>query len=188
MYYLCFYTFLGKQTNHSFCLLFIEFLKKRKISTYDYTIEEYSFAIFFKEEQSLNLNTIKSFFKSDKLLINILDTFIAKKTFREISLISGLIEKKSKNKKNFINSDIIFDTLKKYDPNHILLKITQEEVQRFFSDKVKIDLLLNKKLIFKKLKKPSPFSMSLIYKKERIKSHTSNSDEILNYVDTNGIN
>ena len=26
--YLCFYTFLGIQTNHSFCLFFIEFLKK----------------------------------------------------------------------------------------------------------------------------------------------------------------
>ena len=186
--YLCFYTFLGKQTNHSFCLFFIEFLKEKKISTYDYTIEEYSFAIFFKEKRSLNLNTIKSFFKSDKLLINILDTFIAKKTFREISLISGLIEKKSKNKKNYINSDIIFDTLKKYDPNHILLKITQEEVQRFFSDKAKMDLLLNKKLIFKKLEKPSPFSMSLIYKKEKIKSHTANTDEILDYINTNGIN
>ena len=117
-----------------------------------------------------------------------MDTFIAKKTFREISLISGLIEKKSKNKKNLINSDIIFDTLKKYDPNHILLKITQEEVERFFSDKVKIDLLFNKKLIFKNLEKPSPFSMSLIYKKEKIKSHSSNTDEILNYINTNGIN
>jgi ATP-dependent Lhr-like helicase len=28
--YLCFYTFLGRQTNHSFCLFFIEFLKKKK--------------------------------------------------------------------------------------------------------------------------------------------------------------
>ena len=27
--YLCFYTFLGRQTNHSFCLFFIEFLKKK---------------------------------------------------------------------------------------------------------------------------------------------------------------
>ena len=110
-----------------------------------------------------------------------MDTFIAKKTFREISLISGLVEKKNKSKKNYISSDIIFDTLKKYDPNHILLKITQEEVERFFCDKAKIDLLLNKKLVFKKLKKPSPFSMSLIYKKEKIKSHNTNKDEILNF-------
>jgi len=117
-----------------------------------------------------------------------LDTFIAKKTFREISLISGLVEKKSKNKKNYINSDTIFDTLKKYDPNHILLKITREEVKRFFCDKAKIDLFLNKKLILRKLKKPSPFSMSLIYKKEKIKSHTTNKDEILNFINTNGIN
>ena len=117
-----------------------------------------------------------------------MDTFIAKKTFREISLISGLLEKKNKSKKNYINSDIIFDTLKKYDPNHILLRITREEVQRFFCDKTNFDLFLNKKLIFRKLEKPSPFSMSLIYKKEKIKSHTTNKDEILNLINTNGIN
>ena len=186
--YLCFYTFLGRQTNHSFCLFFIEFLKKKKILAYDYTIEEYSFAIFLNERKSLSLSTIKTFFSSDELFINILDTFIAKKTFREISLISGLIEKKNKNKKNYVNSDIIFDTLKKYDPNHILLKITREEVKRFFCDKAKINLFLNKKLIFRKLDKPSPFSMSLIYKKERIKSHTTNKDEILNFFNTYGIN
>ena len=81
-----------------------------------------------------------------------------------------------------------FDTLKKYDPNHILLRITREEVKRFFCDKANIDLFLNKKLIFRKLEKPSPFSMSLIYKKEKIKSHTTNKDEILNFINTNGIN
>mgnify|MGYP001391092721 CR=1 FL=1 len=166
----------------------MEFLKENKIITYDYTIEEYSFAVFLNEKKNLTFSTIKTFFRSDKLLINILDTFIAKKTFREISLISGLIEKKNKNKKNYMNSDIIFDTLRKYDPNHILLKITQEEVKRFFCDKAKINLLINKKLIFKKLEKPSPFSMSLIYKKEKIKSHTTNKDEILNFTDTYGIN
>ena len=178
-----------RKTNKSFFLfIFYRIFKKKKILTYDYTIEEYSFAIFLNEKKSLSLSTIKTFFSSDELFINILDTFIAKKTFREISLISGLIEKKNKNKKNYINSDIIFDTLKKYDPNHILLKITQEEVKRFFCDKAKIDLFLNKKLIFRKLDKPSPFSMSLIYKKEKIKSHTTNKDEILNFFNTYGIN
>jgi len=98
------------------------------------------------------------------------------------------LKKKNKNKKNYINSDIVFDTLKKYDPNHILLKITREEVKRFFCDKAKIDSFLNKKLIFRKLDKPSPFSMSLIYKKEKIKSHTTNKDEILNFFNTYGIN
>ena len=73
-------------------------------------------------------------------------------------------------------------------PNHILLRITQEEVKRFFCEKANINLFLNKKLIFRKIEKPSPFSMSLIYKKEKIKSHTTNKDEILNFINTNEIN
>ena len=33
-----------------------------------------------------------------------------------------------KKSKNFVNSDIIFDTLRKYEPEHIILKITKEEI------------------------------------------------------------
>ena len=64
--------------------------------------------------------------------LEFLKTSIAKKIFKEISLITGLIDKRRTKKQNFVNSDIIFDTLIKYQPNHILLKITEEEIKLFF--------------------------------------------------------
>ena len=45
-------------------------------------------------------------------------------------MITGLIDKNIKRKQNFVNSDIIFDTLLKYQPDHILLKITEEEIKK----------------------------------------------------------
>ena len=149
--------------------------------TFDYTVEEYSLAIFLKEEEKINKKIINDFFVSKKFPINFLETFVAKKTFKEISFISGLIDKKKKGTKNFVSSDIIFDTLQKYDPNHILLQITKEEVMRYFVDKAKINLVFNKKIIFNVLSNPSPFSLALIYKKEKIKSHTVNNDKLLKF-------
>tara|TARA_B100000287_G_scaffold93107_1_gene85277 strand:- start:2561 stop:4912 length:2352 start_codon:yes stop_codon:yes gene_type:complete len=186
--YLCVYTFLGRQTNHTFSLLLIEFLKNKRITTYNYTINDYSFGIYYEDKKIINLNLFKEFFSTEKLPINFLETFIAKKTFKEISLISGLIDKKNKNKQNFINSDIIFDTLIKYDPNHILLKITKEEVKKFMVNKAKIDQLFKKKIIFNKLDKPSPFSSTLIYINPRIKSHTIDQNKMLEILVKNEIN
>ena len=68
-----------RKTNKSFFLFIFYRIFKKKILAYDYTIEEYSFAIFLNERKSLSLSTIKTFFSSDELFINILDTFIAKK-------------------------------------------------------------------------------------------------------------
>ena len=99
--YLCVYTFLGRQTNHTFSLLLIEFLKDKSVETFNYTINDYSFGIYYEDKKIINLNLFKEFFSTEKLPINLLETFIAKKTFKEISLISGLIDKKNKNKAKF---------------------------------------------------------------------------------------
>ena len=92
------------------------------------------------------------------------------------------MDKKNKRKQNFVNSDIIFDTLFKYQPNHILLKITEEEIKRYFSEVTQINHLLRKKIIFNKIKKPSPFSKTLIYQKEKNKMNTHNPDNLFDFL------
>ena len=97
-------------------------------------------------------------------------------------MITGLIDKNIKRKQNFVNSDIIFDTLLKYQPDHILLKITEEEIKRFFSEMTQIDYLYKKKITFNKINKASPFSETLIYQKEKNKINTSNADNLFEFL------
>ena len=119
--YLCIFTFMGKQTNQTLSEILINFLKeKNNILISDYTINEYSLALFLNKNANFKINLLDNFF-SKKKKIDFLKTSIAKKIFKEISLITGLIDKKILRKQNFVNSDIIFDTLFKYQSDHILL-------------------------------------------------------------------
>ena len=73
-----------------------------------------------------------------------METHLAKKIFKEITYISGLLPKNSiKKEKNYISSDNIFDTLIKYQPSHILLKITEEEVKKISHKLEKLKVFLN---------------------------------------------
>ena len=156
--YLCIFTFMGKQTNQTLSELIINFLKtKYNILTSDYSINEYSIALFVNKNANFKLNFLDSFFTKKKINIDFLKTSIAKKIFKEVSLITGLIDKKNTRKQNFVNSDIIFDTLFKYQPDHILLKITEEEIKRFFSEMTQIDFLFKKKIILNKIRNLLPF-------------------------------
>ena len=73
-------------------------------------------------------------------------------------MISGLIRKNSLttkfSNKTFVNSDIIFDTIRKYEPNHIILKITQTILKKHKNNN---SLYLKSTNITKKkqLKKPN---------------------------------
>ncbi len=179
--YICIHSFLGRESNHTLSLLIVDFLKNFKIFSTDYSVNEYTLGIFIKCKQ-FNNQYILEFFESNYEKIDYLSTFIAKKTFKEICLITGLLDKKKYHTKNLVNSDIIFDTLKKYEPNHILIKITLEEVKRYFIEKGQLEILLNKNIVLKNLKKPSPFSKTLIFEKEKIKSHVADKDKILDLI------
>jgi len=98
------------------------------------------------------------------------DSSIMRRNFRKVAIISGLLDRGYPNKKKFkqlgINSDLIFEVLKKYEKSHILLTATYEESKR---DLIEIDRVKNyikkiqKNFIFKSLRKPSPLSVPLLF-------------------------
>ena len=89
----------SKLISQTLCEILVKFLEDNcKISISDYTINEYSLALFINKNANFRLNLFKKFiYKKNK--IDFLKTSIAKKIFKEISLITGLTEKKiTKNK------------------------------------------------------------------------------------------
>jgi ATP-dependent helicase Lhr and Lhr-like helicase len=70
-----------------------------------------------------------------------------KRTFRNTAIISGLIERSHQGRRKTgrqatFSSDILYDTLRKYDPDHLLLQITREEALRGLIDFSRIEALL----------------------------------------------
>ncbi|WP_373636480.1 ligase-associated DNA damage response DEXH box helicase [Yoonia sp. BS5-3] len=72
---------------------------------------------------------------------------VMKKTFRGAATIAGLIERNlPQNRKTgrqaTFSSDILYDTLSKYDPDHLMLQITREEALRGLVDFGRIEEML----------------------------------------------
>ena len=70
-----------------------------------------------------------------------------KRTFRASATIAGLIQRQSPGARKTgrqatVSSDILYDTLVKYDPDHLLLRITRDEAMRGLVDFGRIEEML----------------------------------------------
>ena len=74
---------------------------------------------------------------------------VMKRTFRVAATVAGLIERNSRQgrksgRQATFSSDILYDTLAKYDPDHLMLRITREEAMRGLVDFGRIEDMLER--------------------------------------------
>jgi len=98
------------------------------------------------------------------------DTTMMKRTFRNSAVIAGLIERRfpgmqKSGKQATVSSDILYDTLMKYDPDHLMIDITRREAMRGMVDFDRIDDLTSRirgRIDFVRLKRVSPLAAPLL--------------------------
>ena len=74
---------------------------------------------------------------------------VMKRTFRMAATVAGLIERNTRSgrksgRQATFSSDILYDTLAKYDPDHLMLRITREEAMRGLVDFGRVEDLLQR--------------------------------------------
>jgi ATP-dependent Lhr-like helicase len=72
---------------------------------------------------------------------------VMKRTFRNVAIVAGLIERshqgaRKSGRQATFSSDILYDTLRRYDPGHLMLEITREEAMRGMVDFGRIEEML----------------------------------------------
>jgi ATP-dependent Lhr-like helicase len=112
---------------------------------------------------------------------------VMKKTFRGAATIAGLIERnlpqarKSGRQASF-SSDILYDTLTKYDPDHLMLRITREEAFRGLVDFGRIEEMLVRtagRIDHMILDRVTPLSLPMFLERGRIAVTGAGQDRIL---------
>ncbi len=94
---------------------------------------------------------------------------LMKRTFRASATIAGLIQRNSPSARKSgrqatMSSDIIYDTLAKYDPDHLLLSITRIEAMRGLIDFGRIEEMLARiagRITLRRLEHVSPLAAPL---------------------------
>lgn len=74
---------------------------------------------------------------------------VMKRTFRASATIAGLINRntphaRKSGRQAMFSSDILYDTLAQYDPNHLLLRITRQEAMRGLVDFGRIEDMISR--------------------------------------------
>lgn len=101
---------------------------------------------------------------------------VMKRTFRNTAIISGLIERSHQGRRKTgrqatFSSDILYDTLRRYDPDHLLLRITREEALRGLIDFSRIEQLLARtgpRIELRRLPRVTPLAAPLFFEPSRI--------------------
>ncbi len=120
-----------------------------------------------------------------------LDTWLSgnavmKRTFRATAIIAGLIERSHQGRRKTgrqatFSTDILYDTLRKYDPDHLLLQITREEALRGLIDFSRIESLLARvqdRITLIRRPRVTPLAAPLFFEPGRIPVHGEGRDRL----------
>ncbi|MGB3724336.1 MAG: ligase-associated DNA damage response DEXH box helicase [Glaciecola sp.] len=167
-----YYTFEGRKANQTLGMLITKRMEKLGLQPLSFSITDYGLSInAVKAVQAQHINSLfNPDILGDELENWMLEASMLKRSFRQVAIVSGLIEQQyHSNKKTMrqvtFSTDLIYDTLKQYEPDHILLKVTRDNAQRELLDLDRTrDLLFGfyQQYCFKALAKPSPMSIPIV--------------------------
>jgi ATP-dependent Lhr-like helicase len=146
-HHLCVYGFAGRNAQQTLGLLLTKRMEDQGLAPLGFVATDYATLIWGLEPVTdparlLDRDTLR----------HDLETWLAgnavmKRTFRNTAIIAGLIERTHQGRRKSgrqatFSSDILYETLRKYDPNHLMLAITREEAMRGLVDYQRLDDML----------------------------------------------
>jgi ATP-dependent helicase Lhr and Lhr-like helicase len=177
--HLCLYGFAGRNAQQTLGLLLTKRMEDQGLNPLGFVATDYATLIWGLAPTPdpaalLSLQTLRH-----DLETWLTDNAVMKRGFRNIAVISGLIERTHQGRRKSgrqatFSSDILYDTLRKYDPDHLLLALTREEAMRGLVDFGRLETLLTRigsQIDHIRLTRPSPFAAPLFLEPGKIPIH-----------------
>ena len=143
----CLYGFAGRNAHQTLGLLLTQRMEHLGLHPLGMIANDYALLIWGLER----IEDLSALLSTDGLREG-LDTWLAenavmKRTFRGVATVAGLIERTHLGKRRTgrqitFSTDILYDTLRKHDPDHLLLKVTRDEAMRGLVDFARIEEMI----------------------------------------------
>lgn len=196
--YLVVYPFEGRLAHQTLGMLLTRRLQRADLHPLGFVANDYALSIWCARDIGYILETgassIAQLFDED-MLGDDLEAWLAesglmKRTFRMCAVIAGLIERhhpgKTKTGRQMTaSSDLMFDMLRKYDPNHVLLEAAWNDAATGLLDIARLGQFLNRikgQIRHINLNKVSPLSVPILLEIGREWVQLDESDDLLRHV------
>ena len=134
-YFMVAYSFEGWNAHQSLGMLLTKRMEKAGLKPLGFVANDYALACYGLEP----IEDPKSLFSADILEREFIDwvesSYLLKTAFREVAVIGGLVErhhpgKKKSGRQVSFSTDLIYDVLRRYEPEHLLLRAAWEDARR----------------------------------------------------------
>tara|TARA_B110000093_G_scaffold43242_1_gene46279 strand:+ start:466 stop:2895 length:2430 start_codon:yes stop_codon:yes gene_type:complete len=171
-----FYGFAGRNAMQTLGLLLSKRMEDAGLAPLGFVATDYAVMIWGLEPVTDPAALLGAQGLRDGLETWLAGNAVMKRTFRTSAVIAGLIERnlpgsRKSGRQATFSSDILYDTLLKYDPEHVLMQITREEARKGLVDFDRIEEMLKRisgRIDHVVLERVTPFAAPLLLEMGRV--------------------
>ena len=173
--YLALYGFAGRNAHQTLGLLLTRRMETAGLGPLGFVATDYALLVWSLDEAPDPAALLDPDDLRDGLDEWLAENAVMKRSFRAIATVAGLIRPnlpgaRRSGKQATFSSDILYDTLRRFDPDHLLLRITRAEAARGLVDFGRIEAMLTAATRIRHVRAPhvTPLAAPLLLEAGRI--------------------
>ncbi len=169
-HYTVYYTFIGWNANQSLGMLITKRMEDRGLMPGGFVANDYSLAVWGLRPVGDPVPLLSPDILTDEFVDWVQSSYLLRRAFREVAVIGGLVErqhpgKRKTGKQVTFSTDLIYDVLRKYEPDHLLLEAAWADARTRMTDVGRLADLLDsaaRDLIHVELERVSPLAVPVM--------------------------
>ena len=169
-HYAVYYTFEGWNANQSLGMLITRRMEDRGLYPGGFVANDYSLAVWGLKPVENPAPLLSPDILAHEFVEWVQESHLLRRAFREVAVISGLVErqhpgKRKTGKQVTFSTDLIYDVLRKYEPDHVLLEAAWADARARMTDVGRLGDLLERserELVHVELDRVSPLAVPVM--------------------------
>ncbi len=168
--YMVCYPFEGWNAHQSLGMLLTRRMESQGLGPIGFVANDYALACYSIEPVKRPAPLFSADILQDEFVDWVEGSYLLKRAFREVAVISGLVErqhpgKRKTGKQVTFSTDLIFDVLRKYEPDHLLMQAAWADARAKMTDVDRLAGLMERaagSMIHVELKRVSPLAVPVL--------------------------
>ena len=168
--YTVYYTFTGWNANQSLGMLITKRMEERGLMPGGFISNDYSLAVWGLRPVEDPRPLLSPDILAHEFVDWVQDSYLLRRAFREVAVIAGLVErqhpgKRKSGKQVTFSTDLIYDVLRKYEPDHVLIEAAWADARARMTDVGRLGDLLDsatENLVHVRLDRVSPLAVPVM--------------------------
>ncbi|MGY6550922.1 MAG: ligase-associated DNA damage response DEXH box helicase [Erythrobacter sp.] len=169
-HYTAYYTFEGWNANQSLGMLITRRMESRGLMPAGFVANDYCLAVWGLRPVRDPAPLLSPDILTDEFVDWVTQSHLLRRAFREVAVISGLVERqhpgqRKTGKQVTFSTDLIYDVLRKYEPDHVLIEAAWADARARMTDVGRLADLLERserELVHVELDRVSPLAVPVM--------------------------